>query len=50
MSSGIETKSPITAWYLTRIRGLKVAYRSLQPKYVAMGFVVYATTWVIVPS
>jgi hypothetical protein len=50
MICGIETKSPIAAWYLARIRGLKLAYRSLQPKYVAMGIVVYATTWVFVPS
>jgi len=50
MTSGFQTNSRLAVWYLTKVRGLKIAYRSLQPKYVALGFVVYASTWVIVPS
>jgi hypothetical protein len=50
MTTKFQTKSRFAVWYLTKVRGLRVAYRSMQPKYVALGFVVYASTWVIVPS
>lgn len=50
MTSGIQTKSRLAMWYHTKVRGLRVAYRCMQPRYVALGFVVYASTWVVVPS
>ena len=50
MIGGFQTNSRFAVWYLTNVRGLKIAYRAMQPKYIALGFVVYASTWVVVPS
>lgn len=50
MLGGIRTRSVIAKWYLTKVCGLKVAYRTMTPQFVALGFVIYASTWVIVPA
>ena len=50
MLGGIQTKSPIAKWYLTRVRGLRVSYRVVVPQCVVLGIVIYTTAWVIVPA
>jgi hypothetical protein len=50
MLGGIKTKSVITKWYLTKVRGLKVGYRVVVPHCVILGMVMYTTAWVIVPA
>lgn len=50
MANGITTSSIIAMWYLTRMRGRRVAYRIIRPRFVLPGIVVYASTWVLVPA
>lgn len=50
MLDGVKTKSVIAKWYLTKVRGLKVAYRVVVPQCVILGVVIYSTAWVIVPA
>jgi hypothetical protein len=50
MASGIKTSSMIAKMYLTRIRGRRVAYRIIRPRFVLPGVVVYSSTWVLVPA
>jgi hypothetical protein len=47
----IETKSPILAWYLTRVRGLSVRSVRCTPYLVPMlGTMAYARCWILVTS
>lgn len=50
MLGELKTKSVIAKWYLTKFRGLKVAYRVVVPQFVILGMVIYTTAWVIVPA
>ncbi len=47
MRHGIATTSRIKMWYLTRVQGKRVAYSRIRPRYIMLGSVFYATTWVI---
>ncbi len=50
MLGEFKTKSVIAAWYLTKVRGLKVSYRVMVPQCVILGMVIYTTAWVITPA
>ena len=47
MRHGIATTSRIKMWYLTKVQGKRVAYSRIRPRYIMLGSVFYATTWVI---
>jgi hypothetical protein len=43
----IRTRSPLLAWYLTRIKGLKIDAIRITPRLTLLGAVVYSKCWVL---
>jgi len=47
MRHGTATSSRIKMWYLTKVQGRQVVYSRIRPRYIMLGSVFYATTWII---